>query len=117
MSASAKMATIMVAEDDVAVRELLTFMLETRGYNSVGVANTQDALRNFESRDVDLLLLDLGLGRENGISLLRTVRELPNGAQLPVILLTGRADRDTVQQAAQIGVQGYFLKRQLSRQD
>jgi HD-like signal output (HDOD) protein/CheY-like chemotaxis protein len=110
-------ATIMVAEDDVTVRELMNLALEINGFNAVAVANTKEAVACFESRRVDLLLLDLGLGSESGIDLLKAVRLLPTGKDVPVILLTGRSDRDTVLQIAQLGVQGYVLKHQVSRKD
>src|SRR5580658_4994876 len=116
-SATTTAPTILVAEDDVAVRELLMLALEANGYNAIGVANPRDALKSLEAAEVDLLLLDLGLGCENGGDLLNALRQRPEARSLPVIVLTGRTDRDTVNQIVKMGVEGYLLKRQISRHD
>lgn len=110
-------ATVMVVEDDAAVRELLVLALEANAFETAAAGNIRDALAFLRSRRVDLLLLDLGLGAETGIDLLKVIRQMPEYEKLPVILLTGRADRNTVLEIAQLGVQGYVLKHQFSRKD
>ena len=110
-------ATILVAEDDAAVRELLMLALEASGFNAIGVANTHDALQSLETTAIDLLLLDIGLGSENGADLLTAMRQRPEASSMPVIVLTGRADRETVNEILKMGVEGYVLKRQISRHD
>jgi CheY-like chemotaxis protein len=112
-----KVGTIMIVEDDAAVRELLVLSLESHDFETVAAGNTADAITRLESTQVDLLLLDLRLGDENGIDLLKAVRRLPRYERLPVILLTGCADRNVVMQVAQLGVQGYLLKHQFSRKE
>src|SRR5580658_1892953 len=108
-------ATILIVEDDAAVRELLVLALETNAFEAIAVGNIQDAIAQLSGEHVDLVLLDLKLGTENGIDLLKEVRQMPGYDKLPVILLTGCADRNIVLQIAQLGVQGYILKHQLSR--
>jgi HD-like signal output (HDOD) protein/DNA-binding response OmpR family regulator len=110
-------ATIMVVEDDVAVRELLVLALEANAFEAVAAGNTADALAHLQSRHVDLLLLDLRLGTESGIDLLKVIRQMSEYEKLPVILLTGCADRNIVLEIAHLGVQGYVLKHQFSRKD
>jgi DNA-binding response OmpR family regulator len=110
-------ATIMIVEDEAAVRELLVLSLEAQEFETVAAANLTDALARLESTEVDLLLLDLRLGAESGIDLLKAVRRFPKYEKLPVILLTGCADRNVVLQVAQLGVQGYLLKHQFSRKE
>jgi HD-like signal output (HDOD) protein/DNA-binding response OmpR family regulator len=110
-------ATIMVVEDEVAVRELLVLALEANAFHTVAAGNIADALASLQSGHVDLLLLDLGLGTESGIDLLKAIRQMSEYEKLPVILLTGRADRNTVLATAHFGVQGYVLKHQFSRKD
>jgi HD-like signal output (HDOD) protein/DNA-binding response OmpR family regulator len=110
-------ATIMVVEDDVPVRELLVLALEANAFDAVAAGNTADALSHLQSRHVDLLLLDLRLGTESGIDLLKAIRQMSEYEKLPVILLTGCADRNIVLEIAHLGVQGYVLKHQFSRKD
>src|SRR5580704_3765592 len=117
MSNATMTATILIAEDDLTVRELLSLALEANGHETVGVGNVHDALACIASRQVDLLLLDIGLGTANGLDLLALLRSRPESRHLPVILLTGRADRRTVLHCAQLGVEGYVVKHQFSRKD
>ncbi len=57
------------------------------------------------------------LGSENGIDLLKAIRRMPKYETLPVILLTGCTNKTTVLEIARLGVQGYVLKSQFSRDD
>lgn len=110
-------ATIMVAEDDVALRELLIFALETSGFKTVPAGNVISALTLLKVHRLDMILLDLRLGYENGLDILKAVRQMPQYEKLPIILLTACASLDTVRAIAKVGVQGYFLKHQLSRSE
>jgi putative nucleotidyltransferase with HDIG domain len=107
-------ATILIAEDEAALRELLGLGLRSHGFDTLPASNIKEALRCLQSHRVDLVLLDLGLGRENGIDLLRLIRRLPGGEKIPVVLLTGCKDRATVLLAAHFGAHGYVLKSQFS---
>jgi HD-like signal output (HDOD) protein/CheY-like chemotaxis protein len=117
MSTATTTATIMIVEDEVPVRELLVLALEANEFGVVSAGNSSEALACLQSRQIDLLLLDLKLGEESGIELLKTIRGLEGYEKLPVILLTGLASREVVLEAAHLGVQGYVLKHQFSRKD
>lgn len=114
-SSATGVATIMVAEDDVALRELLILVLETGGFNAIPVAKVVDGLMILRTIHVDLILLDLRLGHDNGLDILKAARRVPSREHIPIILLTACADLNTVRAIAKMGVQGYFLKHQLSR--
>src|SRR2546423_5735490 len=110
--------TILVADDEAALRELLVVALRANGFDALGAANLEQAAALLRSRKIDLLLLDLRLGDESGADLLRMARRLAgNGKTLPVLLLTGCSDRNAVLEIARLGVQGYILKREFSVQD
>ncbi len=117
MSTATTTATIMVVEDEVPVRELLVLALEANEFDVVAAGSSSETLACLQTRHVDLLLLDLKLGAESGIELLKSIRAIPSYEKLPVILLTGLASREIVLEAAHLGVQGYVLKHQFSRKD
>ncbi len=117
MSTATTTATIMVVEDEVPVRELLVLALEANEFDVIAAGSCSETLAFLQSRHVDLLLLDLKLGAESGIELLKSIRAIPGYEKLPVILLTGLASREIVLEAAHLGVQGYVLKHQFSRKD
>jgi HD-like signal output (HDOD) protein/DNA-binding response OmpR family regulator len=117
MNDPTKRATIMVVDDEGALRELLVLALVANGFDAIGAANTKQTLACLQSRDVDVLLLDLALGSESGIDLLRAIRRLPKYETLPVILLTGCKEKNTVLEIANLGIQGCVLKSHFSRDD
>lgn len=112
-----KAATIMIVEDEAAVRQVLALSLEGHDFETLAAGHLTEALALLKSNSVDLLLLDLRLGNESGIDLVKIVRCMPGYEKLPIVLLTGCADRNVVLQVAQLGVQGYVLKHQFSRND
>src|ERR1700691_2909123 len=114
MSTATTTATIMVVEDEVPLRELLVLALEANEFDVIAAGSCSQTLACLQSRHVDLLLLDLRLGTESGIELLKSIRGIPRYEKLPVILLTGLASREIVLEAAHLGVQGYVLKHQFS---
>ena len=86
-------ATILLAEDEQAMREVLTdyFTAKSGGdFTVVPAPDGDTALHLIETRRFDLLLLDIMLPGEDGISILRRLRAVRETAKLPVILLTAK---------------------------
>ena len=117
MGTATQTATILVVEDEPAVRELLAMALEAHTYEAVLASNCAEAIDCLRTGHADLMLLDLKLGDENGVDLLKTVRTMPGCESLPVILLTGCEIRSVVLELAHLGIDSYLLKRQFSRKD
>ncbi|MDR0432480.1 MAG: response regulator transcription factor [Bifidobacteriaceae bacterium] len=87
------MARIILAEDDAAIAEPLARALTREGYE-VSVHGTGQGLLDDVS-DADLVILDLGLPDMDGLDVARTIRS--RGLELPILILTARADEvDTV---------------------
>ena len=88
------MSRILVAEDDRLVSSFVGKGLRSHGF-AVGTAETgEDAVALCRTGDFDLMLLDMGLPDTDGLNVLRRVRE--DRLALPVIVLTGRPERDVV---------------------
>ncbi|MFH1852686.1 MAG: PAS domain S-box protein [Candidatus Neomarinimicrobiota bacterium] len=88
---------VLVVEDDINSRNLLTYFLQS-GYQLVFSVAVQPALEIIQSKKVDLILLDLSLdGNDNGLDLLHVLRQSGKYQNLPVIATTAHAfssDRD-----------------------
>ena len=89
---------ILVVDDELDARELVTVMLKENGAQVTAVGSVTEALRlltNEERLPLDAIVSDIGMPEENGYTLIRQVRRLPaaQGGQLPAIALTafGRA--------------------------
>ena len=102
-----KKNTILVIEDDVAIRKLLRITLEGKGYKLVECDNGQEGGRLAASIKPELILLDLGLPDMDGKDVLSSIREW---SQIPVIVCTVRNEDDEVVQALERGADDYITK-------
>ena len=82
---------IYILEDDDSIRKLVTYALESQGYRAAGFAVPSAFYEELEKRVPSLLLLDIMLPEEDGISILRKLRANPRTADLPVIMLTAKS--------------------------
>ena len=81
---------IYCVEDDAGIRELVVYTLQNTGMEAHGFADGTALFSALRSEKPDLILLDIMLPGEDGISILRRLRSLPDTAALPVILLTAK---------------------------
>ena len=92
---------VLIVDDDAAVRASMTKVLQSEGYEAVTAADGQEALDQFASHQIDLLLLDLGLPIKSGWDIFeRITRDNPF---MPVIIITGQAHQYDVAVAAGAG--------------
>lgn len=81
---------IYCVEDDAGIRELVVYTLQNTGMEARGFADGTALFSALRGAKPDLILLDIMLPGEDGISILRRLRSLPDTAALPVILLTAK---------------------------
>lgn len=81
---------IYLLEDDDSIRKLVTYGLESQGYAARGFALPSEFWRSMETETPELLLLDLMLPEEDGLSVLRRLRSASPTRNLPVIILTAK---------------------------
>jgi len=101
---------VLVVEDDVANRALLTHMLTRAGYEAIAVADGRDGLRAALDDKPDLLLLDVELPGMNGFDICRALRADPRTVALPIILLTGRGAIGDVVAGLDAGADDFLRK-------
>jgi len=103
--------TVLLAEDDPDVSALVRHVLETDGYRVEAVADGAEALRRFEERRPDLLVLDVMMPRLTGFEVLARLRELDDaGTPVPVLMLSARAGQDDIVRGFELGVSDYVTK-------
>jgi DNA-binding response OmpR family regulator len=83
-------ATILVVDDDVRTRTLLRSYLEEMGFSAIFAEDGSRLEHTLATRKVDLLVLDLMLPGEDGLSLCRRIRG--NGMGVPIIMLTAKGN-------------------------
>jgi two-component system, cell cycle response regulator DivK len=82
---------ILVVEDNQLNRELLCDWLEVEGYEVWSAADLKSSYEVFSKRLPDAVLLDINLGKDNGLDLLAWIRQKPETRKIPVIGVTAHA--------------------------
>jgi two-component system, OmpR family, alkaline phosphatase synthesis response regulator PhoP len=100
-------STIVVAEDDDAIRELVTHHLQREGFSVVSVADGNAALRGVRN-GADLVILDLGLPGVDGFDVARILRR--EGRATPIVMLTARTDEIDRVVGFELGADDYVCK-------
>jgi len=102
--------TILVVDDEVSIRTLVRILLEDAGYDVEEAADGDEALEHVRMSHADLCVLDLMMPRVKGQDVLRTWREDPATADLPVIILTARGDPHDRLLGWELGCDAYVPK-------
>ena len=101
-------STILVIDDEGAIRESLEVLLTLEGYNVRMAVDGEEGLRMLEQDSPDLLLLDLALPGQSGLELLPQIRELR--PDLPIIMITAYGTVDNVVEAIRAGAENFVQK-------
>jgi CheY-like chemotaxis protein len=101
---------VLVVDDDPTLRLVITAALKRDGYRVQEAADGEEALGMIGEQPPDLVLLDLGLPRVDGMAVLRQVRAAEKTSALPVILLTALADLPHTQAGFAAGATDYLTK-------
>ena len=103
-----KSSTILLVDDDEAVRKLLSFPLERDGYEVVAACDGDEALRRFEDTAVDLVVLDIMLPRIDGLEVCKQLRA--RSSSVPIMMLTARDDELDKVLGLELGADDYVTK-------
>ncbi|GAA1561505.1 response regulator transcription factor [Dactylosporangium cerinum] len=104
------MTAILVADDDMDIRDLVAFKLEQAGYDVVAVDNGLAALTEATQNPPDLVVLDVMMPGMSGIDVCRQLRQDAGTKALPIILLTARAQEGDVEVGFGAGADDYIVK-------
>ncbi|GAA2356879.1 response regulator transcription factor [Dactylosporangium salmoneum] len=104
------MTAILVADDDMDIRDLVAFKLEQAGYDVVAVDNGLAALTAATENPPDLVVLDVMMPGMSGIDVCRQLRQEQSTKGLPIILLTARAQEGDVEVGFGAGADDYIVK-------
>jgi DNA-binding response OmpR family regulator len=102
--------TILVADDEEDLRELVSYRLSRSGYEVVEAVDGQEALELATERTPDLMVLDVMMPRLDGYELTRRVRAQDSLRGVPVILLTARSQESDVSRGFDVGADDYLKK-------
>ncbi len=84
--------TILVVDDDVAIRETLADALDAAGYRAVSARNGREGLSKFEGTNPRLVITDVMMPHIDGREMVRAIRRTDAGTDVPVILMSAAHD-------------------------
>ncbi len=102
--------TILIVEDDPALRTPLSEQLTGEGFNVLQAGDGEAGLASALEHHPDLILLDIIMPKMNGLVLLEKLRQDPWGKNVQVMMLTNFSDPGNIAQAVQSEVFEYIIK-------
>lgn len=98
---------ILVIEDDIAIKNLITTTLVAHDYRQLSVTNGTDAIREASSANPDIVLMDLGLPDIDGIHIIKKIR---TWSTMPIIVISARSEDADKIEALDAGADDYLTK-------
>lgn len=103
-------ARVLVVDDDPATRKLVAIGLRRAGFDVLEAATGEAALGVVEGEAISLVILDIGLAGISGTDVVRSLRQRPQTATLPIILFTGNCDEYDLVTGLGAGADDYLAK-------
>jgi len=101
---------IYVVEDDAGIRELELYALQSSGYEAAGFESDEEFYAACEKELPSLVLLDIMLPGEDGLSILNSLRTGENTAEIPVIMVTAKTTEIDRVKGLDAGADDYIIK-------
>jgi DNA-binding response OmpR family regulator len=98
---------ILIADDDLDLRELIGFTLTQAGYLVLKAGDGHSALQTFENESPDLVVLDINMPGASGFQVCEAIRKR---SRVPVIMLTVRGEEEDLVRALELGADDYLTK-------
>ncbi len=102
--------TVLIVDDEAAIRDMLKVALEMNGFRCLEAKNAYEAQVTMADHAPDLVLLDWMMPEVSGIELLRRWRRNPETKDIPVIMLTAKAEEENLVKGLNSGADDYITK-------
>lgn len=100
---------ILVAEDEPLMLMAIVGKLKSDGYNVISTTDGREALKYIETDRPDLIITDILMPYTSGLELIGIVKSNPS-ANIPIIVLSGLGEEETVMEAFQLGADDFLTK-------
>lgn len=101
---------IYYVEDDTSIRELVLYALKTAEFQVMGFENAASFYKRMKEQQPDLLLLDIMLPDEDGVSILKKLKSRPDTENIPVIMMTAKSSEYDKVLGLDSGADDYITK-------
>jgi CheY-like chemotaxis protein len=110
--ASRERMRVLFVEDDPSVAEMYKLKLELDGYDVEVASDGERALEMARTHPPDMIFLDIRLPKLDGFGVLEALRNDPETANLPVVILSNHSEKQLVERGMRLGALDYLIKTQ-----
>jgi two-component system chemotaxis response regulator CheY len=102
--------TIMIVDDSISMRQLVSFTLQSEGFNVLEAADGREAMEKATGTSVDMFITDLNMPEMDGIELIRHLKANPRYRFRPIVMLTTESQESKKQEGKEAGAAGWIVK-------
>ena len=102
--------TVLGVHDSASIRQMVSFTLKSAGYDVIEAVDGMDGLEKAKTKTVNLVLTDQNMPRMDGITLVKSLRAMPQHAATPILMLTTESGDAMKAQGREAGATGWLVK-------
>lgn len=102
--------TILAIDDSASIRQMVSFTLKSSGYEVAEAVDGMDGLDKAKGKAFNLILTDQNMPRMDGLTLIKTLRGMPQYKTVPILMLTTESSDAMKQQGRAAGATGWLVK-------
>jgi len=102
--------SILAVDDSASIRQMVSFTLKSSGYEVVEAVDGMDGLEKAKGKSFNLILTDQNMPRMDGLTLIKSLRGLPQYKTVPILMLTTESSDAMKQQGRAAGATGWLVK-------
>ena len=102
--------TVLCVDDSASIRQMVGFTLKSSGYEVVEAVDGMDGLDKAKAKSVNLVLTDQNMPRMDGLTLIKSLRALPQYKSVPILMLTTESSEAMKAQGRAAGATGWLVK-------
>ena len=102
--------TLLIVDDSATIRQQVSSALTPHGFHVEEASDGNLGLARIKDGGIDCVICDVNMPNMNGIEMVEQVKQLPEFASLPIIMLTTEGARELIQKAKSAGASGWIVK-------
>jgi two-component system chemotaxis response regulator CheY len=102
--------TIMIVDDSASLRQVVSIALKGAGYEVIEGCDGKDALAKINGKKIHLVISDVNMPNMDGITFVKTMKQMPAFKFMPVIMLTTESEEEKKREGQMAGVKAWMVK-------
>jgi two-component system, chemotaxis family, chemotaxis protein CheY len=102
--------SVLVVDDSNSMRQMVSFTMKEAGFDVIEGSNGQEAIDRVKGKSVNLVITDLNMPVMDGMSMIRTLRTMPEFKFTPILMLTTESQQEKKSEGKAAGATGWIVK-------